>query len=630
MNTPRAIITGMLSLLSATLIDAYSPELGIILPRGGERGKDVEVNLYGKRMLEPQELIFYNKGITVKALTKVKDTHVKALLSIAADAPLGEHPIRLRCRGGMTYMRTFWVGQYPTVKELEPNNDYAKPQVVELNSTVHGVAGTEDADYYQVTAKKGQRVSAEVEGMRLGTVFFDPYIAILDSRRFEMATSDDAPLLRQDAFVSVVAPEDGQYTILVRESSYEGNDRCRYRLHIGGFTRPTVVYPPAAKPGVTTTFRMIGDPAGDFDVQVTPDGKNGSTYSLFAQRDGQSSPSPNPVVLSNLPFANEKEPNNASKQATTKAGLTAPCAFNGIISQKGDVDWFRFSAKKGQNLRIRVRARSLRSPLDSILILRDAKGKQIARNDDQGGLDSIIDFKPPVDGDYFVNVRDHLGKGGPSYTYRVEIDSRKPSLSATLPVGRRNDSQYRKMICVPRGNRYATVVNISRQNIGCECKLEAGSLPKGVSMRHSPAPKSANNFVALFEAASDAPVAGGLHHLTIRHAKSDSAVRGDLKEVIHHIEINNTGTFHSTYDDRIAMAVIEEAPFHIDLHIPPVPIVKNGTAQLKIHLRRKPGFDGAVKVTLPWKPPGIGSPTDITIPKGKSEAVYKINANADA
>lgn len=620
----------MVSFFSATPLSAYSPELGTILPRGGQRGTEVEFNFHGKQLIEPQEIIFYKPGVSVKSLHKVKDSHVKAVLAIAPDAELGEHPVRLRCKGGVTYMRTFWVGQFATVNEAEPNNDFSKPQRVGFNTTVHGTAGLEDADYYGVTVKKGQRISAEVEGMRLGAVFFDPYLAILDSRRFELATSDDAPLLRQDAFVSVVAPEDGEYTVLVRESSYEGNDNCRYRLHIGGFSRPSAVYPPAAHPGVATTFRMIGDPAGDYAFQATPAGKEGSVHGLFAERDGLSSPSPNPVLLSALPFANESEPNNESRQATPEPPLDAPCAFHGIISKTGDVDWFRFHARKGQDLRIRVRGRSLRSPLDSVLILRDSKGKQINRNDDQGSLDSIIDFKPPADADYFVNVRDHLGKGGSDYTYRVEIDKREPTLSASLPVGLRNDSQYRKVICVPRGNRYATVVNVTRQNVACDCKLQADSLPQGVVMQHSAAPSNANSFLALFEAAPDAPIAGGLHHFSILDASPGSRVRGDLEEMIHHVEINNTGTFHSTYDDRITVAVIEEAPFHVDLFVPPVPIVQNGTARLKVTLRRAPGFDGAVKVTLPWKPPGIGSPTEITIPKGENEAFYNINASADA
>lgn len=622
----------MVLVVSASSLAAFSPELGVVLPRGGTRGQQVDLHLHGKYLHEPQEIIFYKPGISVVSLEKVNDKHVKAKVSIAPDAPLGEHPLRLRCKGGVTYMRTFWVGQFPVVREKEPNNEFAKPQVIALNHTVHGTAGTEDEDHYRVTAKKGQRISVEVEGMRLGAVFFDAYVAIMDARRFELATSDDTSLHRQDPFVSVIAPEDGDYTVVVRESSYEGNNNCRYRLHVGTFSRPTAVFPPAAAPGKPTAFRMIGDPAGDYTINAAPTGKDGDMFALFAQRDGLSAPSPNPVLLSSLPFANEQEPNNESKQATPAKALAAPCAFHGIISRQNDIDWFRFSAKKGQNLRIRVRARSLRSPLDSVIIVRDAKGKQLSRNDDQGqgGLDSVVDFRPPADGEYRINIRDHLRKGGPDYIYRVEIDYRKPTLVASLPVARRNDSQFRKVISIPRGNRYATVVNVARQNNGADCRLEASSLPQGVRMVSTPAPRSTTTFLAFFEAVPDAPVAGGLYPLVIRDTKAGSNLSGSLREVIHHIEINNTGTFHSTYDDRVTVAVTEEAPFHVDLHALPVPIVRNGTARLKVTLRRAAGFDGEVKVVLPWKPPGVGSPTQITIPKGKTEGYYDINANGDA
>ena len=611
-------------------VDAFEPALNLILPRGGTRGQEIEIHLHGKNLFEPQELILYNEGMTVKSLSKVDDKHVKAQLLIAEDAPLGEQAIRLRCKGGVTYMRTFWVGQFPVIKETEPNNDFNKPNIIQINTTVHGTAGLEDVDYYRVSLKKGQRLSAEVEGMRLGAVFFDPSIAILDAKRFELATSDDASLLKQDAFVSIVAPADGDYTVLVRESAYEGNNNCRYRIHIGGFSRPRAIFPPAATPGSETVFKMIGDPAGDYEVTQMIEGDDGDLFPLFAERDGWLAPSPNPVLISSLPFSNEEEPNNDRKLASPKQALAAPCAFHGIISKKGDADWFRFLAKKNQNLRIRVRGRSLRSPLDSILALHDSKGKYIKNNDDQGGVDSIIDFKPPADGEYLIQIRDHLGKGGPDYTYRVDVNFRHPTLSATLPIAKRNDSQLRKVICIPRGNRYATVVNISRKNIACDCAFSAESLPDGVTLQSTVAPRAANNFLALFEAAATAPIAGGLYKLSVKDTKAGSTVHGPLREVVNHIEINNIGVFHRTTGDRVTIAVIEDSPFHIDLQVPSVPIVKNGTASLKVTLRRQAGFDAAVKVTLPWKPPGIGSPTQITIAKGKFDGVFTLNASGDA
>ena len=110
-----------------------------------------------------------------------------------------------------------------------------------------GPLQNEDVDYFVVDAKKGQRLSVEVEGMRFGQTLFDPYIAILNDKRFELSAEDDSPLLKQDAATSIIVPEDGKYTIEMRDSGYGGDGNCRYRLHVGNFPRPMAVFPPAAR-----------------------------------------------------------------------------------------------------------------------------------------------------------------------------------------------------------------------------------------------------------------------------------------------------------------------------------------------------------------------------------------------
>src|SRR5262249_58536393 len=99
----------------------------------------------------------------------------------------------------------------------------AAAQKVALNVTINGVVDSEDVDYFAFEAKKGQRVSAEIEGMRLANTFFDPHVAILDAKRFELAATDDSPLLGQDAACSVVIPADGTYYVQVRERAYRGH-----------------------------------------------------------------------------------------------------------------------------------------------------------------------------------------------------------------------------------------------------------------------------------------------------------------------------------------------------------------------------------------------------------------------
>src|SRR5262249_32009448 len=149
------------------------------------------------------------------------------------------------------------------VAEAEPNNEFAAPQVIPMNVTVNGVADNEDVDYFVVEAKKGDRISAEVEGIRLGVTLFDPFVAIMAMKRFELASSDDAALVWQDGEASVIAPEDGKYVIQVRESAYAGNGACLYRLHVGNFPRPTATVPAGGKLGDAVDVRWIGDVAGE-------------------------------------------------------------------------------------------------------------------------------------------------------------------------------------------------------------------------------------------------------------------------------------------------------------------------------------------------------------------------------
>ena len=615
----------------------FSPDLARIEPRGGQRGTEVKITLLGDRLYEPEEILLYHPGITVKSLSKGKDAkRVHAVLAIAPDCPLGEHPMRLRCRSGLTYMRTFWVGQFPTVMEAyetikdkrrDLNDTFATPQKIPLNSTVQGVADQEDADYYQVQCKKGQRLSVEVEAMRLGRVMFDPYVAILDAKRFELAVSDDSPLLKRDCAASIIVPEDGPYTILIRESSYQGSPASQYRLHLGTFPRPRSVFPPAVKPGSEVTFTFQGDATGPLTQKIkSPQ----APFPAFVTDHGLSSPSGNPVHVSPLDFLNESGPNQNHKQALPlEDPPAAPFAFHGIISEPGQIDYFRFRAKKGERLRLQVLARSLRSPLDSVISIRH-DNKYLGGNDDQTGgtPDSRYDFEVPADGEYVVNIRDQLKRGGPDFTYRLEIQRRAPSLALTLPKADRVDTQKHKMIEIPRGNRLAIVPNIARSNLGCEVVFHAPILPPGVSVDSEKVSRSLSSFPILFEAKADAPIGGGLFQFEIEDPKSKT--RGPFAESISHLYVNNQGDYQVTDTDKISLAVIEEAPFHLDLFVPPVPLVRNGTTTLKITARRAEGFDKKIKVTLPWKPPGVGAPVSVDIPAGKNEASLTLNANGDA
>src|SRR5262249_50753748 len=328
-----------LVLFALSIVQAASPNLGAIRPTGGQRGTEVEITLSGARLGDAQEVLYYQPGITTVSLVKMDDNNVKAKLKIAPDCRLGLHDLRWRTATGVSELRTFSVGALKEISEAEPNNEFAKPQAIPMEVVVNGVADNEDVDYFVVEAKKGERITAEVEGIRLGITLFDPYVAIMDAKRFELASSDDAALVWQDACASVVAPEDGKYIIQARESAYAGNGNCLYRLHVGNFPRPTATLPSGGKAGEQVDVTWIGDVAGQRSTKVSLPASPPPDFGIQAEDEKGAAPYPNEFRIS--PFGNviEVEPNDTPATANP---FTGPMALNGIISKPGDVDYFMF------------------------------------------------------------------------------------------------------------------------------------------------------------------------------------------------------------------------------------------------------------------------------------------------
>src|SRR5437868_6889265 len=270
MPNSRRLLLAWASLGLTLSAHAASPDVRIVIPRGGQRGTELDVMLDGARLKDAQEVIFYDKGITVTKLEALKPEQVKVHFKIAADAPLGEHTLRLRSASGISELRTFWVGPFPTTQaSTKPvNTAWETPQALPMNITVAGVIQNEQVHYYKIDAKKGQRISAEVEGMRLGTTMFDPYLEIVDLSKFEIATADDTALLRQDPYISLLAPKDGPFILAVRESAFGGSGESHYRLHVGTYPRPKVVFPLGGKVGETMNVQFLGDPSGPIAQQI--------------------------------------------------------------------------------------------------------------------------------------------------------------------------------------------------------------------------------------------------------------------------------------------------------------------------------------------------------------------------
>ena len=144
-----------------------------------------------------------------------------------------------------------------------------------------------------------------------------------------------------------------------------------------------------------------------------------------------------PFIVGDLPEVRETEPNSAPSAANW---VNLPTTISGVIDSVDDRDFFRFNAKAEQRLICDVTASRMGSLLDSFLALFGPDGVEIASNDIANGLDSLIDYTIPTEGEYTLRIRDLRYKGGEEFVYRLSIGE-LPYLDSIFPLGGRRGTE---------------------------------------------------------------------------------------------------------------------------------------------------------------------------------------------
>lgn len=141
-----------------------------------------------------------------------------------------------------------------------------------------------------------------------------------------------------------------------------------------------------------------------------------------------------------LPELAEHEPNDRKAAFLPVADL--PVLFNGRI-MPGDVDRFRFRARKGQAVVLGAQARRLIPYLadavpgwfQATLSLYDADGRELAYDDDwRFDPDPVLACTIPADGEYELEIRDALYRGREDFVYRVTVGE-QPFITQVFPLG---------------------------------------------------------------------------------------------------------------------------------------------------------------------------------------------------
>jgi hypothetical protein len=146
---------------------------------------------------------------------------------------------------------------------------------------------------------------------------------------------------------------------------------------------------------------------------------------------------PLPLNVGHLPELREAGSNNSVGQAQE---IKFPVALSGVIAAAAQVDYFKFKAASGAELVFEIDAARRGSALDSSLAVLDGTGKELARSEDVNGLDSLLFFKPPTEGEYVLQVRDFRYQGGGNYTYRLYAGV-LPYVESIFPFGGQRGQQ---------------------------------------------------------------------------------------------------------------------------------------------------------------------------------------------
>jgi hypothetical protein len=139
------------------------------------------------------------------------------------------------------------------------------------------------------------------------------------------------------------------------------------------------------------------------------------------------------LLIDDLP-AIAKAGNNKTLQ--TAQPLVPPIAVDGAADAESS-DFYKITAAAGQRISVEVFARRLGSPLDSMIRLLSAAGRELVFSDDEPstGADSCFSYKFEAAGDYFLELRDIRFQGGGGHRYRLRIgDFPLPSVPYPLAV----------------------------------------------------------------------------------------------------------------------------------------------------------------------------------------------------
>lgn len=602
-----------------------APKIDMPVPLGGQRGGQIEITLSGSNLAEPTALwCSFPAKVTFPETTTKEANKLKVRLEIAHDAPLGFHAVRLATMRGMSNTRIFCVDDLPQVLEKDGNREKKTAQSVPLPCVVVGKVEKEVSDYFKIKVTAGQRVSFEVLGRRLGSPL-DPQITLFDARterELPGGHNNDSPGLQTDCRLTYLFKEAGEYLVEVRDTLWRGGDEYWYRLRIGDFPCATTPLPMAARRGSQRSISFAGpylDGVTPLEIAlptdpllnamlISPRGKNG----LHGW--------PVTLAISDLEEFQEQEPNNDPAKANR---IGVPGAVTGRFLESNDIDHFVFAGKKGQRYVIEAQTLELNSPTEVYMVVKDAKGTQVAAVNPQTG--PRFDFTASADADYTLSVEHLLYWNGTSETYRIAVTHYQPGFDLALDSDRFD---------VTPGSVVPIKIFATRRDYAGPIEVDVVG-PAGLSGSatiKAGAPAAPNQPAATLYLKSRVDLPPGPYVISLR---GSAAIAGknvtQLARVRASLSQSLGGLVYPPMNllTTAGIAVTAKAPFTLTAAADPAPISVGGTLSVNVHAERDQGFADDIALSIQGLPANVTAAAQ-SIAKGQKDAKLQLKVGPKA
>jgi hypothetical protein len=458
-----------------------------------------EVIFFSRKKLQP------NRQLAEMVLIEV---------TIDADAAPGNRELRIKASAGLSNPIVFQVDRLKELRELEPNDRQAYPELpgapegtvlpeakpVALPVVLNGRIMPGDVDRFRFRARRGQQLVMEAQARSLIPYladavpgWFQATLALFDAEGNEVAYADDYRF-NPDPVLFYKIPADGEYELEIHDAIYRGREDFVYRIAVSDRPFITQMFPLGGTAGADTVAAVSGWNLPETSLPLNTDpGNEGIARTVYTK--GRRCSNSVPYAVDTLPEIEEAESNDTPKRAQK---IDLPAIINGRIATADDVDVFRVRGRAGNRLVAEVTGRRLNSPLDSLLQLMDTSGKVLAWNDDyveeEGYLhkdklglvthhaDSYLMAELPRDGTYYVRLSDALSHGGQAYGYRLRISAPRPDFALRVtPSSVQVKMSGAVPICIHalRQDGFDGVIDVVLKDPPAGFSLDGGRIPAG-------------------------------------------------------------------------------------------------------------------------------------------------------